>query len=139
MSSTRNQLPDRATAKPRPVKENKRRVLCLTCGKPIPAYQGVMVDDANAAPSKLRGYRHQGCPRPKSAWRDPHKLGQHVLRIKARSGDSLRVCAVRGCRYSELWHHDDWHPYTDTAGTFVSERDDAVTEPALANMPLFAS
>lgn len=138
MSSTRNQLPaDRATAKPRRAPENKRRVLCLTCGKPIRAYEGVAVD---VTPGKVRGYRHPACPAPKSKRRDPHALGKHVLRIKPRSGGSIRACGVRGCHYAEYWDRvaQKWLPL---GGSYVGPDAYAprTPEPALVNMPLFAS
>lgn len=118
------------------VENNRRKAVCLTCGRPIPAFQGQRVDTATG---ELRGYRHPACPNPKSERRDPHKLGKHVLRSTKRGGPNQRSCAVCGCKYVEVWDaaHGEWvQPPLYGHDLLGGARP---PEPALVNLPLFAS
>lgn len=133
------------------IENNRHRTICLTCGEQIPARQGQRVDDAAG---DVRGYRHPCCPepkyqQPKSPKRPPHKLGAHILHVTRKGGEPARVCAVKGCKYFELWDDSrgDWLPpanitnprggpsyrYADSAG-FAAKP----AEPGLIQVELFA-
>lgn len=107
---------------------NKKQAICITCHKRIYREQGVSVSIADNT------WRHRDCPAParKSATRDRHRMGQHIMRYK---GAELRVCGVTGCRYQEYWDDQagQWFPRRLEGGRSVT----AAPEPSLVPLTLW--